>query len=237
MNQPHDLKPKQSLFQKFRRVIWRCGKWLFIVVIAYVVLCLVGLIPVNNNFRNVPNGIEIVIVSNAVHSDIVLPIHASGFNWLDRLPTDCFEGDPSVATHVAIGWGDTGFFIETPTWNELKISTAANALLWPSQTCMHVVLADKIWIGNDGVTIRVSEAQYLDMVTEICATFKTDSAGKFVQIPGARYDWSDAFFQANGTYHLFNTCNSWIGRIMRKGGVRVGWFTPLPKTVFLWLPE
>lgn len=203
---------------------------------AFLLLCLVGLIPVNNDFQNDPDGIEIVVISNAVHSDIILPIDAAGIDWREKFPADCFQADTSYATHVAIGWGDKGFFIETPNWSDLKISTAANALLWPSVTCMHVVMVDSSWIGTDGARIRVSEQQYLELVDEISSTFARDDAGRFVLIPDARYDWSDAFFEARGSYHLFNTCNSWVGRVMKRGGIRVGWFTPLPKTVFFWLP-
>jgi hypothetical protein len=57
------------------------------------------------------------------------------------------------------------------------------------------------------------------------------------QIPGIAYSNDDAFFLAHGTYHLLNTCNSWVGRGLRQAGVKVGQFTPLPKTVFFHLPE
>jgi hypothetical protein len=32
------------------------------------------------------------------------------------------------------------------------------------------------------------------------------------------------------------TCNCWVGEAMRSAGIRTAWFTPLPKTVFLYLP-
>ncbi len=227
----------KRLLRRVRRIAWRCCKVCLWLVAGFLGLCLAGMIPVNNDFRNDPDGIEVVIVSSAVHSDIVLPVNAAGIDWRTRFPAGCFQGDVNGATHVAIGWGDKGFFIETPTWNEFRIRTAANALLWPSATCVHVVMADSNWAGREGVRVRLSGQQYRALAEEVGRTFMCDDTGCYTRIPDARYDWNDAFFAANGRYHLLNTCNSWVGRVMKKGGIRVGWFTPLPKTVYFWLPE
>ena len=38
--------------------------------------------------------------------------------------------------YVAIGWGDRGFYVDTPTWADLKLSTLCNALFVPSESVL-----------------------------------------------------------------------------------------------------
>ena len=83
-------------------------------VAIYLAAVLVGLCPVNNDFEPTPDGIEIFLISTSVHADVVLPINNETINWRERFSADCFLGDTRRATHVAIGWGDRRFFLESP---------------------------------------------------------------------------------------------------------------------------
>jgi hypothetical protein len=56
------------------------------------------------------------------------------------------------------------------------------------------------------------------------------------QIAGYAYGSTDAFFEADGSYHLLNTCNSWVGRGLRKAGIKVPWMSLLPHTPTLYFP-
>jgi len=195
------------------------------------------MVPVNNNFVSTPNGIQIGVSSNAVHAELVMPINEAGINWNDLLPADAFPSALETATHVTIGWGDRGFFLQTPTWNDLKLSTASNALLLPSETCLHVTKRHGIQSTPSERSVRLSPEQYRKLAKWIQRAFQKDKAGHVVAIAGEHYDYRDAFFEAHGTYHAFNTCNSWVGQGLQEAGVRVGWLTPLPKSVFAWLPD
>ena len=235
-NDLNDTVPR-SRSRTIRKFIWRWFKRFLLVPLGYLGLALIGLFPVNNDFQQDPQGVEVLFISNAVHSDIVMPLEAAGFDWRQRIPDSAFQGNVSQSTHVAISWGDRGFFIETPQWSDLKFSTAANALLWPSPTCVHISMIEREWLGDEAVAIKLSPEQYRKLVDAICESFVVGDDDKFVSIPGESYGWGDAFFESNGNYHILNTCNSWVGRAMKRSGIRVGWFTPLPKTIFLWLPE
>ena len=145
-------------------------------------------------------------------------------------------GDVRGLSHIALGWGDRGFFLETETWDDFKISTATNALLLPSESCVHVSFTNPA-AYEDSVSVKISPAQYARLVEFICSTFDLDDQGNIVQIPGEAYSTNDAFFRAKGKYHFFNTCNSWVGRCLKVAGVRTPWFAPLPKTPMLYLPS
>ena len=233
----NDPRPKISLLRRCLRVLKRLVLTILTAMALYVAIIVVGLIPVNNDFQPPENGVEIFVISNPVHADIVLPIRSDTIDWHDRFPSTCFSGDNRNATHVAIGWGDKGFFIETPTWADLRLSTAAHALLWPSDSCMHVSMTRAEYLGENSRSVTITAEQYEQLIAFIESSFFHDGDNEIIQIEGAAYGSNDAFFEAHGTYYCVNTCNSWIGRAMRSAGIRTPWLTPMPKTVFLYLPE
>jgi len=61
-----------SLLGRAVRLSKRVLKWMLLGLVTYVVVLLVGLIPVNNGFRPTSDGIQIFLVSNAVHADIFM---------------------------------------------------------------------------------------------------------------------------------------------------------------------
>ena len=58
--------------------------------------------PVNNDFEPTADGVEIMVISTAIHADLVLPIRNETVDWSLHLPSSDFKGDVSRATHVAI---------------------------------------------------------------------------------------------------------------------------------------
>ncbi len=218
-----------------RRAPKRTACACLLLLLLYAALVVVGMIPVNNDFEPTEGGVEILVSSSSVHADVVLPVCNDVIDWRREFPAEYFSGDVSAATHVAIGWGDKGFYIHTPTWSDLRASTTAKALFWPSGSCVHVSFTTRN--QPDARAVTISEEQYRDLVAFLRRTMRYDEDGDKIPIPGAAYTWYDAFFEAEGYYHCLNTCNCWVGRGMRAAGIRTGWFTPMPKTVFLYLPK
>ena len=228
---------RRSVIRSLRRFIGWGMKGLCVAVLVYGLAVLLGLIPVNNGFESTPEGIEIFVVSNAVHADIVIPLSTSECNWADDFSPECFPSGQLDESHLAIGWGDKGFFIDTPTWADLKLSTASQALFWPSDTCLHVQACSPADLPVGARSVKLSSAQYQRLVEYIRRSFERDAAGRVIQIEHAHYGQADAFFEAHGIYHCFNTCNCWIGDALQEAGVRTGWFTPMPKTVYWYMPR
>lgn len=217
--------------------IFRWGKqilkWTFYGALTYAAIVLIGLIPVNNSFIPSEDGIKIYVVSNEVHADIIVPIRTEVSDWSAEFSNCKFEGDVSNETHVAFGWGDKGFFLETETWEDFKLSVAANALLLPSESCMHVVFTRPEYF-TDAASVTISESQYRNLEDYIKQSFKRNADERPIQISGHAYSTDDAFFEAKGRYHLLNTCNSWVGRGLKAAGVRVPWLSPMPKSPMLY---
>jgi uncharacterized protein (TIGR02117 family) len=223
-----------------RRFKWwarRLGLALLVVPLSYGAVLLIGLFPMNNQFEPTENGIEIRIISTAVHADVIVPLVSDEFDWLELFPHRLFLADTSFATHLAIGWGDRGFFLETPTWADLTFATAVRALLWPTDSCLHVTMTRMEYWRDEGRSIHISSQQYRQLVEFILRDIKLDEDGRIIVISGITYGNDDLFVEAQGRYHALNTCNSWAGRAMRRAGIRTPWLTPLPRTMFLWLSE
>jgi len=214
----------------------RVARGLGVALLLVGAVLLLGLVPVNNNFEQPEEGIMLFVVSSAVHADIIMPRANAIVDWDQEFASAKLAGNVDSATHVAVGWGDKGFFLETPTWNDLTASTAVNALLRPSASCVHVTYT-RPDLYADTASVRVSLEQYRNLVNFVKSTLRRDQDGQFMPIHGVGYGPTDAFFNANGNYHLFNTCNSWVGRGLKIAGVRAPWFTPLPKTPMLYLED
>lgn len=225
----------------FATTVFRClctvARLFAVLLVVYLAVVAVGLIPANDDFKPAGSeGVEILVMSNPVHADIVMPIANDVINWRDHFPTKCFRGDTRTATHVAVGWGDRGFYIETPTWADLRFSTTARAAFLPTETCLHVSMHSRPKPGKDIRSVRISKQQYRQLVDYVLKHLRRSSEGPR-QIDGAGYSDRDAFFEARGHYHFLYTCNSWAGDALQAAGVPVGRMTPWPKTVLLHLPE
>lgn len=228
-----DIKPITTWrrrLMRFGRQTLRCSGWLIAI---YGLIVVVGLIPVNNDFRPAVSGVEIYLISTAIHADIVMPLSTKDIDWRDSFPRELFAGDVDHANHIAIGWGDKSFFVDTPTWQEFRWSTAAQAAFLPTDSCLHVTLR-RAPTGADVRRISISAEQYANLVRDIQDQFVYDQQSQLISA-AVGYGSNDAFFAAKGGYHALNTCNNWAGRRLQRAGVRMPRFSPLPHTNFLYL--
>ena len=228
---------KRSVFQRSVHAVRIVLYGLLTVPVLYALILLVGMIPLNNDFAPAEDGVTVFLISSPVHVELLLPIRTEAIDWRAQFPDECFLDLTRTTTHVAIGWGNKRLFIETPTWSDLRVATVAKALLWPSTSCLHVSFTHPDDFGKGVRSVTISVAQYERLVYHIESSFRLDTNGNKLPISDTAYGINDAFFEANGTYHCLNTCNSWVGRAMRVAGVRTPWLTPLSQQVLCYLPD
>ena len=200
----------------------------FICFIVFY-LCMAWLLPylkTNTSFVSPVNGVELFVHSNGVHTDFILPVKNEQMNWSELLPYSDFEMVDDSYKYISMGWGDKGFYINTPTWADLKFSTAFKAAFGLSSTAMHVTY-QHYKPGVDQMTKRmvISNEQYKLLVQYICSSFQMKERRPVVIIhPG--YSYQDRFYEANGRYSMLRTCNVWTGDGLRFIGVKIGVWTP-----------
>ncbi|MGB1242699.1 MAG: DUF2459 domain-containing protein [Chitinophagales bacterium] len=122
---------------------------------------------------------------------------------------------------------DKGFYLETPTWGDLKASTVIQAAFLPSPTIMHI----DCWnaaprINENCKSINLQNSQYKALTTYIENSFQKDAKGNIQLIANKGYHDSDNFYKAEGNYHLFNTCNNWTNQGLKQAQVKTALWSP-----------
>ena len=133
---------------------------------------------------------------------------------------DCHAA--GIHADLARGAGDKGFFLDTPTWDDLTVKTALNAAILPSGTAMHVEYERFEPSVNDRCRkLLIPEKNYSELVEFVLESFQLEN-DKPVLIPNRGYWDNDNFYEAYGNYHLFKTCNTWTNNALQAAGIRTG---------------
>lgn len=180
------------------------------------------------------NEVSIYILTNGVHTDLVLPVRHAYIDWSQLLPFENTRGKDTLPAYVAFGWGDKGFYLETPTWADLKASTALKAAFNMSTSAIHVTYYRRMWEDESCRKIEISHTQYERLVKYVRNSFRGTVEERPQFIPtNAQYGDNDAFYEGRGSYHLFHTCNTWANNGLKSCGQRACWWTIFDTGIFL----
>ncbi|WP_376779159.1 TIGR02117 family protein [Chryseobacterium flavum] len=204
------------------------------IVILYIILgLLVPFIPVSAKDDGQKKEIPIYIYTNGVHTDIVMPVRNALQDWSLKIPFNDTRSKRTDYNYIGIGWGDKGFYLDTPTWADLKFSTAVKAAFWLNDSAMHCTYYTTMKEGDDCKMILISRSQYKDLVKFVENKFDRDLKGNFILIPtDAVYGDNDAFYDAKGTYSFLYTCNTWTNDALKAAGQKAALWTPSDFGIF-----
>lgn len=174
---------------------------------------------------------EVYVLTNGVHTDIVLPYKNDLRDWSQFVSVKDTRSKDTTSQFVAFGWGDKGFYLQTKTWDDLKFSTAFNALFYLSSSAMHVTFYNKMRESEACKKIVVSEEAYKKLCDYISESFDADSVRKPIRIENAYYYRNDSFYEAKGSYSLFFTCNTWTNDALKTAGLKACLWTPYDKSI------
>lgn len=178
--------------------------------------------------------VPVYILSNGVHTDIVVPVKNRQFDWSRYILAENVRLPDTTFAYLAFGWGDKGFYLNTPTWSELKTSTAFNAAFGLSSTAIHTTYYREMK-ENPGKCVRltITPKQYKRLVRYILGSLQQDKKGGLFFIPtNAVYGDADSFYEARGTYSLFQTCNSWANGALKSCGQKAALWTAFQGGIF-----
>lgn len=134
--------------------------------------------------------LSIYIMTNGVHTDIVVPVRNHQMDWGDEIK---FK---NTAIHATF-------------YKEMK----------EGETCRE---------------IRISKEQYGRLIAYISNSFQKDEQGHFIKIETtANYGETDAFYEANGSYSMLHTCNTWANNALKYSGQKACLWTPFDTGIFL----
>ena len=228
------MKQFYTYIKKTFRILAMTGAGFICLILMYLV-CAWALARIHlAGEKSGDNDLSVYLMTNGVHTDIVVPAKNHIMDWTKEIKYSDTRSRDSTQQYLAMGWGDKGFYLETPTWADLKASVAFKAATGLSTTAIHATYHDRIRVGDSCRKINISESQYRKLVRYITSSFQQDSSGHFINIKtNANYGETDAFYEAHGSYSMFHTCNTWVNNGLKHTGLKHCLWTPFDTGLFL----
>ncbi len=210
---------------------------IFLILFGFISLYLIAVFCLSkitiNQEPNTKPEVEIYILTNGVHTDIVMPRKTDQMDWSKQVKFENTKAADSTYKYIAMGWGDKGFYLETPEWSDLKASVAFKAASGLSTTAIHATYYKNLKEGDDCKKITISKEQYDRLIKYISESFQKDASGNFLNIKtNANYGKTDAFYEAIGSYSLFHTCNTWANSALKVSGQKCCFWTATDSGIF-----
>ncbi|MGG5506855.1 MULTISPECIES: DUF2459 domain-containing protein [unclassified Myroides] len=179
-------------------------------VVLFYALALIPVIGSKKESQPAEDKVLVFLSTNGVHTDFVVPLVNPVMDWRTKLEL------PSNRTQwLAFGWGDRGFYLDTPSWGDLRLTTALRAISGTGDAAMHVTAYRYFVEGEDTVQLTLTRDEYLALVHYIDASFQAEQE-RYKVIEAIGYGKSDMFYEAKGSYSLFYTCNTWVNQGLKR---------------------
>lgn len=122
---------------------------------------------------------------------------------------------------INIGWGDEEFY-QYPGFDS---DLAFKALFYATPSTLRVKginLSKEAFLDLSEIVIEVnvSDEQFRKICNFINNTFYINKSGETV-ILSQKAGSKIIFYKSIGSYHLFNTCNTWLARGLRESGINI----------------
>lgn len=220
--------------KKYILIVFKVISFIISLVIIYLLAVIIlPLFSVNKKKENeLDKTISMYILTNGMHTDIIVPVETDVIDWSTIIP----YSDTKSKKHydnIAFGWGDKGFYLNTPEWSDLKLSTAVNAAFGIGSTAMHVTFYNDIYPGENCKQIKISKKDYKQLVNYIKNSFTLDSNNKVQYIKtDSLYGDNDSFYEAKGKYSIFHTCNTWAANALKSANQKSPIWTATQQGIF-----
>jgi len=223
-----------NLIQKLKRGFcvrnWRILILLPLLVIIFVsiyglITLFGGLIPVNQGRNVLSKGERIYLVNNGYHISLALPRDSCPYGDVFDIPLNI----SGKGGFFYFGWGDRQFYLGTPTVRNIDLTMAIKALFSPSSAVLEVLFINTLSSDQPGVSSFLVTEDELSDLYQYVKKFIMDHSNLPVQIPSDEIDQAfqgSIFFEASGSYSLFNTCNNWTSRGLKLSGLNTHLWTP-----------
>ncbi len=185
-----------------------------------------GIVPVNSSRVEIEADTEIFLLNNGYHVVLVLPLEGCPFTEILDTGIPVSDGE----LYYYFGWGDRSFYLGTPTVTDIDWPLALRAVLLPTRSVLEVAVIRRPYTSRSGVvSIRVSSRELVSLYQYV---YKSISLADGIPdvVSEDEVDTSFAgsvFFEAEGTYSLFFTCNNWTNTALKQAGITTHLWTPL----------
>ena len=162
-----------------------------------------------------PDSFEIFLIKQYWHTAIVIK--------KEDINDSLFPETKSFGNYKLLdfGWGDEEFYQHS----ELDFGLAFKALFYQTPSTLRVEgieITKQMYFDISEIVIRIiiTKEQLEKILTFINETVYRNNDGKPVIL--SEQDLGRVkFFKANGSYHLFNTCNTWLAKCLVNAGIQI----------------
>ncbi|MBD3225943.1 MAG: DUF2459 domain-containing protein [Caldithrix sp.] len=121
---------------------------------------------------------------------------------------------------IEIGWGDAQFYQNTGS--EIDYQLALRAILWPTESVMHVVRfnkpVDQYFPLSERILLHIEQDGFDRLCLFIYNTFQVDEHQKAVETGEGLYG-NSRFYKAHPSYYFPYTCNVWTAEAVEHAGL------------------
>ena len=122
---------------------------------------------------------------------------------------------------IDIGWGDEAFY----QYPDFDWDLAYQALFYSTPSTLriegiYIPIQQYFEISEIVIELKMTNEQLRILLNYISDTIWKNDNGED-EILSTQYLKRVYFFKANGDYHLFNTCNTWLARGLKKAGFNI----------------
>lgn len=128
-------------------LVKKLGRFLAILVVAIVLAVVLGTFiprPLLPAAAADPVATRhILVLKNPIHTDVAVPVDDDVRKRFHFLVDGGIPADMAGVRYIVFGWGGRAFYLETPTWSELKAVPVMKALTLDASV-MHIDVAGNI---------------------------------------------------------------------------------------------
>jgi uncharacterized protein (TIGR02117 family) len=125
--------------------------------------------------------------------------------------------DVGDGASVEVGWGDREFYMTPQPTSGMAVS----ALMMGNPSVLLAIdiagPVERYLAPLDSAEIALSAVGFHELLRFIQDAYVRDAQGRPQPLGPGLFPRS-RFYAANGRYHMFNTCNTWVARALRQAG-------------------
>ena len=176
-----------------------------------------------------PPSVEVLLIAGPIHYDFLLPATAETRAALGSAEWAGVRVDAPGTEWFVVGWGARDFYTTVGTYWDLSPRAIWRAITGDSAV-LRVSSAGELPPDLAYRRLMLSQAQYAALLAAIRDSVPDGQAGPvFLQLAQG----GGAFYQAEGRFNLWRTCNVWVSERLAAAGVPIGRWTPAPYSVTL----
>ena len=213
-------------------ILWRAIAWLALAVGLFMLTAWLGSsVPRNSDWEEPDEGVTLMLETNGIHTGIIMPLVSADKDWRELFPRTDLANSNRPYTHISVSWGEREVFLNTPNWSDLTLGAAIGAA-FGGDGLLHVAHYVRPMEGDSVKAFTVTREQYRALVADIERITPPNPATRDVYDGYSSYD---VFYDADGTYHIGNTCNQWTADRLAAAGIKTAWWSPFPGGVMKWV--